>query len=506
MKRFFLVFLLTGAVSMLSAQNLQKTALTIEKFKSGTGKHVNSAEIRGFGSDENNYYMYYGGGIGGKFDASFFVINKNLKSIKEFPLTKDKDDRFLWVQAAEDDMIILLARDKKGEQRTQIIKQAYAKTTGSLKKETVIATFPSSKLDHWYFYSSTSPDKTKKCFLFLTANKKNSVDSYYAAVLNQDCEVEWGATHDLEVSNESFNVGDVAVTNKSDMYIAFISQPKDEKKSSDKNSYIDLIYLSDGSKDKMNFRICEKYYEGQIKLKALKNNDLYMAGIFSPMLDNYFISIKIDGSNFNVLGEYKQLFEEFKKVELGEKYSKPTNTHNMKINSIFELNNGDIAVLGEQTRNIVHIMNGATSGYTKERGSVTTFFIKKDDASIDYTSIIEKKQSNLSTYDYPVQALHLSIFAFVYGNKVGYIFNDCLKKYATPEKYKEQFFRSADGKDVCIVFGTQENGEKAKITLLTGSQLPANRLVRQILFQEDNRLIVLTRNTKGGYIETLSLP
>jgi hypothetical protein len=66
-------------------------------------------------------------------------------------------------------------------------------------------------------------------------------------------------------------------------------------------------------------------------------------------------------------------------------------------------------------------------------------------------------------------------------------------------------FKSANGDDVSIVLNTQENGEKAEITPLTG-KLPAKRLVRQILFQENDRLIVLTRNRKDAAVETLSLP
>jgi len=505
MKKLLLLVVLVGSVLMLQAQRLEKTDLMIEKFKSVIGKRLNSAVIQGLGSDESNYYVYYGMmGARGKFDASFFVIDKKLTTAKEFPLTKDKEDRFVWVQATEDDLIILLARDK--DQKTQIVKQLYAKKTGQLKKETSIASFSKSKSDNWYFYSSTSPDKTKKCFMFMLANKNNSVDSYYAAVLNQDCEMEWNAIHELTISNEVFNMEDIAVNNKGDMYLAFYSQPKDRKKSSDKNSYIDLVHLSDGSKDKMNFQIGEEYYSGQIRLKILKNNDLYMAGIFSQILSKNFFSIKIDGSNFSVLGEYRQSFREFKSVA-GEKYSQPTNAENMKVNSIFELNNGDIAVLCERTTNRVEVMNGAVCGYTKERGDITTFFIRKDDASIDNTNIMEKKQLSMSSVECSAQALHLSVFPFIYGDKIGFIFNDCLKKYATPAKYKgESFRKNPSGDDVCIVLNIQEKGEKDQLTVLTGSSLPAKRLVREILFQEDNRLIVLTRNKNEAYIETLTLP
>ena len=68
--------------------------------------------------------------------------------------------------------------------------------------------------------------------------------------------------------------------------------------------------------------------------------------------------------------------------------------------------------------------------------------------------------------------------------------------------------KSTEGKakDACIVLSTQASGEKAKIDILTGKTQATDRLIRQILFQEDDRLVLLTRTRKEGYIETLSLP
>ena len=510
MKKVLLFVALVGSMSMLQAQDLEKTSLKIEKFKGMSGMRPNPAVIQGFGSDENNYYVYHAiMSLFGKFDASFFVINKNLTSVKEYPLTKEKDDRFLWVQTSEEDLVILLARDKKGEEKTQIIKQSYAKTTGTLKKETAIVSFPKSKSEHWFFYSSTSPDKTKKCFLFMLANKKNSVDSYYAAVLNQDCKVEWDATHELTISNESFNVSDVAVNNKGKMYAAFYSTPKD-KKSMDKNSYIDLIYLTDGSKEKMSFKIDEKRSGGQVYLKALQNNDIYLTGLFSMENDSKkddnlyrkeLLSIKVNGRTFNVEGNNKKLFE-----ERVTKKDKNSYVPKMVINDILELGNGNIVILCEQSYNLAYTSNGITT-YTKTRWSVTTIFVNGQDGAVESFNVMNKMQTHRSNFDCPAKSLHLSIFPFVYKDKVGYLFNDLQKRYATPEKYKDKtaFFKSANGDDACIVLNLQSEGNKSEITPLTGTANPAKRLVRQILFEEKDRLIVLTRNNKEAYVETLSL-
>ena len=97
MKRFFLGFLLVGAISMLQAQSLQKTALKISELK---GFRING-NIQGFGSDENNYYVY-----AGSLDA-YFIINKKFTTVKKVAVPDNKNDRFLKIAMSGDDNVVV---------------------------------------------------------------------------------------------------------------------------------------------------------------------------------------------------------------------------------------------------------------------------------------------------------------------------------------------------------------------------------------------------------------
>ena len=493
-KIFFLVLVGTGSV--LCGQTLQKTALKIGELDVGT------MSVYGFGSDENNYYVYHGRA------NSFFIINKKFTTYKECYIKEEKGDRFLKILMAEDDVVVLAARNKKSEQKTQIVKQSYSKTTGKIKGETVIASFQKSKSENWYILTGTSPDKTKIGFLFMVANKKNTVDGYYIAVLDQDCRFEWDATHDLEISNEMFSVQDLIVTNGGEVYIAMSSFPEKAKKAADKKTYIDLVFLTDGTKDKMKMPL-EKYSEADVKLKVLKNGDVYMAALFAENDDSYvkeFFSMKINAQNFNDAGsQRKEIVETNTHIRLPASYFLPGKfLYDLRIEKMLELDNGTIAVVCEQNA-AMRLVTQQMVVYIKARGSVTTFFVNGNDASIEDVSVMEKTQLSRSPYNADAKWLNLSIYPFVYGNKVGYIFNDCLLRYTAPAKYKGTGFKSATGKDACIVLNTQENGDKAQIDLLSGNK-EAGRLFRQILFEEDDRLILLTQDKKTAYVEILSLP
>ena len=505
MKRFFTLLLLAGAISATQAQKLEKTALEIPNLKK-------SYNIDGFGSDANNYYVCGEALTRKGFTRSYFVVNKNLTTVKEYPIVNE-DSRFLRILTTESDVVILLARYKKSEQKTYIIKQTYAKSTGKFKNETVIASFETEKSDSWaVLRTSVSPDKTKTAFLFMIANKKSTVDSYYAAVFDEGCNIEWDSENELGLSNEVFNVQNFIVTNKGELYIAFSSKPENIKKATDKNLYIDLVFLTDGIKEKMTIPI-KKYQVVEVKLQPLKNGEVYLAALFAEDNKTYeteFLSMVLNGNNFNDNKSHtKEIKETNTHVRVMAGSVIPTKfLYRLGIERVLELDNGNIAVVCEQAINASYMVrsgNMVSTAYLKVRGSVTTFFVNGDDASVEDVSTMEKYQLKRHDLNFPAKSLHLSIFPFVYGNKVGYIFNDCLKKYTTPEKYKGTSFKNIDGKDVAIVLSTQASGEKAELKLLSGN-VAAGRLFRQILFEESDKLIVFTQSKKGAYIETLSLP
>jgi len=491
MRRVVFIMLL-GCVSMLNAQKLEKPALKINDLD-WTGS------VSGFASDNQNYYLYYAR------DNCYFIVNKKFTSAKKVEIQEKKNERFLKIAKNGEDIVVFISRYKKSESKGEVVMKSLNMTTGKLKNEKVIATFSMKKSDFWGITTTISPDRNKSAFLFLLADKKGKADSYYVMVMDEFFNLEWSSVHSLGMSNESFSVKDFIVTNKGELYVAFFSYPENIKKAINKKSYIDLVYLTEETKEKMTLPL-EKYQLADIKLKPLKSGDLYLAAIFSVDDKSYaseFFSMKINGKNFNDAGsQTKAIEEENTHVKFAANMLIPYNyLYYLQIERILELDNGDIAVLCEQGFYTSYRVQDGGTIYVKVKGSVSTFFVNGSDASIVDVSVMEKFQFDRGAYG-DAKIFGLSIFPFVYGNKVAYLFNDNINKYTTPAKYKP-----TDGfKEGCIVLSTQENGKEAKIELLTGNK-ETNRLFREILFQEEDRLIVLTKGKKTGTcIETLTLP
>ena len=498
--RRVLFIALVGCVSMLNAQKLERTALKISDLK---GFRING-NIQGFGSDENNYYVY-----AGALDA-YFIINKKLTTVKKIAVPDDKKDRFLRIALSGDDVVVFMSRYKKSESKGEVIMRNFNKTTGKLKSEKVVATFSMKKSDFWGIATAVSPDKSKTAFLFLLANKKDKADSYYIMVMNETFNVEWSSEYDLDLSNESFSVKSFVMTDKGELYLAFFSHPENVKKAANKKSYIDLVYLTEETNEKMTLPL-EQYEYAEISLKPLKSGDIYLAALLTVDEKAYaseFLSIKISGHNFNDEGSHSKTIEDKNThIKFAPNQLIPFNyLYFLNLEKILELDNGNIAVVCEQAVSTSYLTQDRTRIYVEVRGSVSTFFVNGKDASVEEVSVMGKTQISRSMINAPAKFMSLSIHPFAYGDKVAYLFNDEFKRYATPAKHKAtSSFKKINGNDACIVLNTQESGEKAKIDVLTGNKA-SGRLCRQILFQEDDRLILFTHSNKESYIETLSLP
>jgi hypothetical protein len=169
----------------------------------------------------------------------------------------------------------------------------------------------------------------------------------------------------------------------------------------------------------------------------------------------------------------------------------------MDIVDVKELDNNDVAILCEQQYTYIYKTQWYTT-YTRHRGSVVTAFVSPN-GSIDDISIMKKHHLNQVTRYLSAKEMCVSITPFVYGNKVGYIFNKLIVK----KKKDENDLLDNNGNNAIITMNMQNNGNEIETIDLSGSGA-AKRLFRELLFVEKDRLIILTQTEKKAFIETIT--
>ncbi|MDR2406781.1 MAG: hypothetical protein LBE13_01515 [Bacteroidales bacterium] len=472
------------------AQTLTKTQLQSEQMRWEAHFH----DISGTGSDEDNYYFVFSiHSLMLRNEKNFFILNKDFSRMESYPVVAGKDEKYLTSMLTSDHLLIFLTRFEKKLKQRVIIKQTYSKTNGNLIKQDIIGGVPAKSKNHlWNFHSSLSPDSSKLGIVFMITNHLGIADNYLAIILDEEGEIVWKALQNFYGSNKKLSFRDLSVNNTDKLYLVFNAYP--DKKSPDKSHYIDLIILSEGERSKSSVRLSE-YTNVDLNVKVLKNQDIFIAGLLmkeGSEKPTSIASILVDAKDLDV----KETFiEDFvPNPALRDDYG-------MEIIEIAELDNNDIVILCEQNFTRIYQTNYYTT-YTRFRGTVMTVFVSPD-ASISDISFMEKVYANQAIRPISAKEMNLSITPFVHGNKIGYLFNKLLVESKKNKDKDKVFMFDNDGTNAKIAMSMQSNGNEEEIIDLSGTAA-ANRLFRELLFVEKDKLIILTQTTKTSYIEVIT--
>ncbi|MDR0602878.1 MAG: hypothetical protein LBG80_01075 [Bacteroidales bacterium] len=486
-KLLFSFLVAIAVITSTQAQTLTKTQLKSEQMR--WDQHFHS--ISGAGSDEDNYYFVFSlHSLMLRNEKNFFILNKDLSRMESYPVVADKNDGYLTSMLTSDHLLIFLTRFEKKLKQRVIVKQTYSKTNGNLIKQDIIGGVPAKSRNHlWNFHSTFSPDSSKIGVVFMITNLYGVADNYLALILDKEGEIIWKALQNFYGSNKELTFKDLSVNNTDKLYLVFDAYP--DKKSSDKSHYIDLIILSEGERSKSSVRL-SKYTNVDLSVKVLKNQDIFIAGLLmkeGSEKPTSIASILVDAKDLDV----KETFiEDFVPNPALRK------DYGMEIIEIAELDNNDIVILCEQNFTRIYQSDWATT-YTRFRGTVMTVFVSPD-ASISDISFMEKLHANRAIRPIIAKEMNLSITPFVRGNKICYLFNKLLVE--NKNKDKITLFDN-DGTNAKIVMSMQSNGNEEDIIDLTGASA-ANRLFRELLFVEKDKLIILTQTDQTSYIEVIT--
>jgi hypothetical protein len=487
MKTLLFSFLVGIAVIIpAQAQTLTQTQLKSEQMRGEPLSHT----ISGIGSDEDNYYLAFSmNNLLGRNEKNFFIINKDLTRMEMYPIAGEKDEKYLASMLTSEHILIFTTRFEKSLKQRVVIKQTYSKTNGNLIKKDIIGGVPAkSKNPLWAVHTALSPDSSKLGLIFMTTNVYGFSDNYLAMIIDKEGETVWKSLQNFYGSNKNVSYRDIAVNNKDQLYLVFDSYP--DKKTKDQSHYIDLIILSEGERVKSSVKL-SSYSNVDLNVAVLKNQDIFIGAILKKAKEENptsIASILIDAHDLDIK---ETVIEDFvPNPALRENYG-------MEIVDILELENNNIVILCEQGFLYV-LQTNYTYTYTRYKGTVMTVFVSPN-GSIDDIGFMEKLHINKTKRSISAKEMCLSVTPFVYGNKICYLFN----KHIVRKKKEENDFINDDGNNVTIAMSMQNSGNENEIIELSGSSA-ANRLFRELLFVEKDRLIILTQTSKTSYIETIT--
>ncbi len=502
MKRIFL-FSFILMLGFANAQTLENKKITLSK-NGAAEKMSDFPNNYVVDQDEQNYYVFFRSiywdtkALTRNESIKYFIVNKDLTTIKTATLSFDKGDTYRSVHYTENQIGVICDNYDKKNKEMNIILKRYNKKTGAFIGNKTLAKVKTPSWNPWY-YASSSPDGTKYGVVFMAENTGDKFDEFHAFVMNQEGEFIWKVTKSLQLSNETFGLQEIATTNDGKIYLSFTSAPKN-KRSPDQMTYVDLTRVSEDENDHISIPL-NKRTLSDVGNKALRNGNLFFACLFSEDAESHpthLQTVIVDAEKFeitnNTISEIPKMDTRSKAVApiigtIPSKYD-----YGMIIKGIEELENGEIAIVSEQVASIIFDNAGSRMPFYM-KGAIMTAFANKDGAIENYDVYNRFQKSNQQRY--------LSCGIFSMGNHVYYLFNESTKRYQ--KKGDDATFNGNNSKEAVLVCNKLSNGNKTEEICLTDKTGKIEKCYRRILLQEGNKLLIATGNSKTIDLEVVSL-
>ena len=502
----FLLFF-TFIVGIISAQTFEEKKITLRE--NGLKYTADRNYIFNTGSDENAYYIAYYDVFQGLTTKNqpliLLIIGKDFKNHKKVELKVSKEETLYSIAFAKDNIFIIAYKYDKKKKETAILLKRYSKTTGEFIDNKILASI-STPTKHNILLVAASPDKKKYAITYLAGKKGDIFDSFYEFVLDleNNAEVIRKDIHKLNVSNSVFGISGIAINNDAVLMLVFDSKPQN-KRDEDSKFYIDGRVIGENINESFSFNFDGKLFDS--RLKVLNNGNFFFAYVTSNPKGNYIIDpgflktfifdVERNEVSENYLSVMPELDYRSRAVILNGNLIPSKPIFSLGINSLVELDNGEIAVVMTQQLMVI-IQNQGVAMITHLRGEILTAFANKDGVIENYDTYNRFQKSDQSKY--------LGLFAFAKGNNLYYMFNENPDNFIDKDRTKTRIFKNYN--DAVIVCNKLANGEKSEIIFVTEKTGKDNKCLQSIVLRDDdnkNKFIVLTMNKETIDFEILNL-
>jgi len=508
-----LLFAFVGIKAQTSVQIKHLSTADMEFMGHPSEYYLNSCE-----GDDGYFFVYSAEKESKKVTkAIIYKVDNDLQSAKSSIISFPSDDyQFIGCTDNNESIIAFYSVQDKKNDFLSIKKVVFDKNNlGAETNIEEITNMPFDNRDMCVTLTAKSYDKSKFAINILHTTAKGDFTGIYTAVFN-GAELIWSNKEIPSLGNENFEIEDMQVSNEGVAYIGISSFSNKGPKSENEKFHLYVINEKEGQ------LFTETVSYGLIrdmKLKLLKNGNLFMGGYYSEnLMSNATGSFSYV---FNPTNEeftsrtHQQFSEDYKSaprpdVFLTTKYANQQYTAICQY--IFELESGNIVMLGEQK----YIKTVITqNGNTVERSYV---IFAKNILCNSFTpageyegfTMIKKHQGiaiqKLFTYD-PREVL-LSYYATQKGNNIYLLYNDnadnVLKGSTKDEIFELGGLFGFIQKNSCLTLATlDENGGLNKVKAMDCSAI--GRVLHKILFCSDNDLYFATYGKKANSISKITI-
>ena len=460
-------------------------------------------------TDNDQEFVAYGSPIWVKLKKcthSIITYDKEKRTVAKCDLTLSDDYKRLLAFDAGDTYFVTYSSNPKSTvfdySTARIPKHCAANYTVTPKTR---ISFP---IDHNGFvmeYTAESPDHSKHAVAFVYVNKKQYAENFYFFVYdNEGNELVYKVLHP-EIYGGNFSVEDLAVTNDGEALMLMHTGTKERQ--SMHNSAVHILSCGqEGGQSyvkPVSFGIIQS-----MRLLVLKNGDFFVGGYCADKsggpTSGYFSCIyRQDQEEFDTPKHYALPDKHRPKHEFMLGYMLKYFT---KCATLYELENGEVVMLGEHRAMVISTGNGTTY-YHYADDIVYQYFNKEGEMTHqqrlpkNQAKQFERGANDIAPTWFTYDKLGISFTSFVKGNAVYVLYQDSQANYNKHDKTSAQMTLGRGS--TCTVLARLDNdGPERDMVMIPGK---AKRTLHNLWLFDGNNFYFGMANLKDYSIEFRSL-
>ncbi|MEG2071340.1 MAG: hypothetical protein RR034_08215, partial [Bacteroidales bacterium] len=366
-----------------------------------------------------------------------------------------------------------------------------------------ISSFPYDEKDKVSFSTRTSPDKSKFGLIVLvTSGRKNIYKGALVTAFNNQGEALWDNELNLEFINKTFSLEDYIINNDGNTYFSIISYTEEKKQRLDQKLHIYVVTennISDFSED-ISFG-----YLSQAKSKILKNGDLFVGGYYRENHKEFekgCYALLFDTKRENTKSLVNQDFKNYNERNVGSLFSQEfaNQKYQVTCEDIFELDNGNVVLLGEQRAVVENIDQKGFRTYVHYTKNIMYNCFNPSGEMVDFKMFKKVQARPARYYVNNFKKLGISYHPFVKENNVYLLFNDNINNYIGK---RGATFTGAKKSYCTVLMKINESGEEDRKVVINSKI--QKKFFYEPLFIEEDGAIVVDMTSKALMLEKLSL-
>jgi len=383
---------------------------------------------------------------------SYSKDEKKVK-IQELVVPNAKETNHLFTRKIGDDIIIYYAEQSKKDNQF-IVKTTTLSQDISTGKKNInlnsLFSFNIGDKESVKYQAVESPDKSKHAFLFIILDRKNVIQKFTIMVFDDRGEYLWQENYNPNFSDKETTMSDFKLTDDGKALLLVLSSSGKKRDVPD----LQLISFHENEQITMDVEISEEIIQS-MKMLILSNDTYFVGGYYAEKKSTtvgYFSMVFDPRSEALLHKNFSRFNDDYnEKGVLGfGKLAYVNQRYNVKCDYLFELDNGSVAMLGEQHFSFAVTNSKGLTTYRYFKKHIICNIFSLDGDKRGYEMIKRSQAFVLGVPVYDLSRFGLSYSPFIKGSDVYLLYNDNIKNFNGKSKNWETL-NIAHSKTACTV-------------------------------------------------------